>query len=43
VLCRLGGVGTGVLLLCATSRLIQLDILYHLMFVEIVCTCTLSL
>ena len=25
------------------SRLIQLDLWYHLMFVEIICTCTLSL
>ena len=25
------------------SRLIQLDLRYHLMFVEIICTCTLSL
>jgi len=25
------------------SRLIWLDLRYHLMFVEIICTCTLSL
>ena len=38
MLCRMGGVGTGVLLLYAMSRLIQLDLRYHLMFVEIICT-----
>jgi len=34
VLCRMGGVGTWVLLLYAMSRLIQLDLRYYLMFVE---------
>ena len=43
MLCRLGGVGTWVLLLYAMFRLIQLDLLYYLMFVEIIYTCTLSL
>ena len=32
MLCRMGGLGTGVLLLYAMSRLIQLDLRYHLMF-----------
>jgi len=43
MLCRMGGVGTWVLVLHAMSRLIQLDIQYHLMFVENYNTCTLSL
>ena len=34
MLCRMGGVGTWVLLLYAMSRLIQLDLRYYLMFVE---------
>ena len=33
----------GVLLLCAMSRLIWLDLRYHFMFVEIVCTCAHNL
>jgi hypothetical protein len=43
VLCRLGGVGTWVLVLYVKSRLIQLDLRYHLMFVEIIFTGTLNL
>jgi len=38
VLCRMGGVGTWVLLSYAMSRL-----RYHLMFVEIICTCAINL
>jgi len=33
----------GTLLLYVVSRLILLDLRYHLMFVEIICTCTLNL
>jgi len=44
VLCRMGGVGTWVLLLYAMSRyVIWLDLRYHLIFVEIICTYTLHL
>jgi len=43
VLCGMGGVGTWVLILCAMSRLILLALRYHVMFVEIIGTCTLSL
>ena len=43
MLCKMGGVGTWVLLLYAMSRLIWLGLRYHLMFVEIICTCTLNL
>jgi len=39
----MGGVGTWVLLLYVMSTLIWLDLWYHFMFVEIICTCTLSL
>jgi len=42
-LCRMGGVGTWVLLLYAMSRLIWLDQRYHLTFAEIICTCELNL
>ena len=42
VSCRMGGVGTGVLLLCAVSRLIYLDLRFHLLFVQILYNCSIS-
>jgi len=43
VFCRMLGVGTGVLVLYAMSTLICLDLWQRLMFVDIICTCTVSL
>ena len=43
MLCRMGGVGTWGSGIVCYSRLIQLDLWYHLTFVEIICMCTLSL
>jgi len=40
VLCRMGGVGTWGSVSFFYSRLIYLVLWYHLMFVEIICTCT---